>query len=176
MKPFECSCEEDVLAAIGTGRWPDRVDADLRAHVDQCAICKDIVTVAVAFAGEISGARHRTHIAKIPDSSVIWLRAQLRARNEAAKTAARPITVAQTLSFASIIGLFGVLLGASSAWLQTGVRWLGGMAQALNPRGVSVPAPLIAALTEHATLIASVGAVLLLMPVAVYFAMRDPRT
>jgi hypothetical protein len=172
MTPFECACEEDVLAAIGTGRWPDRVDADLRAHVADCAVCRDIVTVAVAFE---SAPALRTDLPRVPDSGVIWLRAQLRARAEAARAAARPITVVQALSFASIVGLFGVLLGASSAWLQTGVQWLAGMARALDPRALSVPAPVLAALTDHATLIGMVGLVLLLMPLAVYFAMKEPR-
>jgi len=176
MKPFECSCEEDVLAAIGTGRWPDRVDADLRAHVAGCAICRDIVTVAVAFEADSTGAAHHdVRRSPVPDPGVVWFRAQLRARSEAEKTAVRPITVAQALSFASMIGLLGVLLGASSAWLQTGVHWLANMARLLNPRDLTVSSSIVAALTEHLTLIATFGFLLLLMPVAVYLAMKEPQ-
>ena len=177
MKPFECASEDEVLAAVGTSRWPDRVDAELRAHVAQCAVCRDLVAVAVAFAApESSAAGAHVPSPRLPDSGVVWLRAQMRARQEAARTAVRPITVAQALSFASVIGLFGVLLGASSAWLQRGVRGLMAMVHVLDPRGLTVPASLVVALSEHATLIASTGAILLLIPAALYLAMREPRT
>jgi hypothetical protein len=177
MKPFECACEDEVLAAVGSGRWPSRVDAELRAHVSQCAVCRDVVTVAEAFGREDAepGRLAESAAAHIPDSGAMWFRAQLRARQEAARTAVRPITVAQALSFASVIGLLGVLLGASSSWLQTGVQWLAGRAASLDPRGVPMPTGILATLSEHATVVGLIGAALLVTPIAVYWAMREPR-
>lgn len=172
MEASECSREDDVLAAIGTGRWPDRADAELRSHVAHCAICRDVVAVAQAFA---DGSDHAVASAPVADSAVVWWRAQLRARDDAARLAARPITVAQAISFASIIGLIGVIVGATSAWLQTGIHWLGGMAAWLDPRALTVPQSLVTAATDHAALIAAVAMVLLLIPIGVYFAVREPR-
>ena len=48
MKQVECEFEADVLAAALQSRWPDQVDAELRAHVAQCPICSDVVTITCA--------------------------------------------------------------------------------------------------------------------------------
>ena len=38
MMPLDCVREADVIDAIASRRWPDRVDDDLRMHVAECAI------------------------------------------------------------------------------------------------------------------------------------------
>ena len=48
MKIVDCCREQDVLDALTSGRWPDRADEELRAHVAACAICADVVDVAGA--------------------------------------------------------------------------------------------------------------------------------
>ena len=48
VKTVDCCREDDVLDALTSGRWPDRADDELRAHVAACAICADVVEVASA--------------------------------------------------------------------------------------------------------------------------------
>ncbi len=82
MKPVECEFEAEVLAAALQSRWPDRVDAGLRAHVLTCGICSDVAAVA----GAVDAARDEMRASiVVPDSGRVWWLAQLRARREARK-------------------------------------------------------------------------------------------
>ncbi|MDP9172101.1 MAG: hypothetical protein M3N54_15895 [Acidobacteriota bacterium] len=156
MKPVECEFEPEVLAAVIQSRWPQRVDAQLRTHVAECRICADVAAVA----GAIEESREEIRSAAvIPDSGRVWWLAQMRARREAARTAGRPITVAQVLAFASAVGLMGACFGATSAWFQAALPELG---RAMGPA-------LMAAVSEHGFLIAGAAGLVLLIPAAVYF-------
>jgi hypothetical protein len=169
MTRIECDREEDVLAAVSTGRWPGRVDAELLAHVSACALCRDVVDVVAAF----NQIDDRAAVHALPDSQVVWLRAQIRARAEATRLAQRPITVAQALAFAAIVGVLGTLAGASSPWLQGGLHAMGALTSHLDPRGFELPAGLATVLAEHLGVVALVAAGLMVMPVAVYWAIRE---
>ena len=169
MNAFECGHEGDVLLAVDTGRWPNRTDADLREHVAVCAICQEVVAVGEAFR-EVNDASSP----RLPESSLVWWRAKIRAREDATRLAARPITVAQAVAFASIVGLLSAWLGATSSLLQRGLYWLGRVAARFDPRGLSVPEGLQAVVTEHAVWFVAVGVcVMLTSIVAVYFVMRE---
>ena len=163
MKPFECEFEEDAFTAALQGRWPQRVDAELRAHIDGCAVCTDIVSITAAFdeAREQTAAR-----ADVPDSGRVWWRAQLRARREAAEAAGRPITAAQVIAFAAAMGLFGACFGALSTRFQAVLRWaVAGVA------GIDFKTWLPAAsalLAEHGALVLAMAAMLILIPAAVF--------
>ena len=160
MKPVECEFESEALAAVIQSRWPERVDARLRAHVAACAICSDVVTVA----GAIDGAREEIRsCAVIPDSGRVWWQAQMRARREAVKAGGRPITVAQVLAFACAVGLLGACFGATSVWFQSALaRTLG-----LLPSATAL-------IAEHGALVLAMAALVLLVPTAVYLVMlRD---
>lgn len=156
MTPFECEFEVDALSAAVQSRWPNRVDATLRAHIETCAICSDVVAIASA----VDQVREAMRPA-IPDSGRVWWLAQMRARREAAEAAGRPITAAQVVAFACAVGLLGACFGATSTWFQSALQWIGSdQAKAL--------------LTHHVALIAAMAAVILLVPTAVYFALgRD---
>ena len=65
MKPIDCELESEVLGAVLQNRWPERVDADLRAHVAACAICAEVVAVAGAINNAREEMRART---EVPDS------------------------------------------------------------------------------------------------------------
>jgi hypothetical protein len=171
MTPFECAHEDDVLAAVSTGRWPERADQELRAHVEQCDICRDVVAAAVAFAEDAEITE--TVKAPVPDSGVVWLRAQLKARADATRMAERPISVAQAIAFASMVGFLGALFGAASPWLQSALQWTGSAVARLDPRGLPVPTGMWALMLEHAGITALIVAALMAMPVAVYWAMRE---
>lgn len=163
MMPIECAFEEEVLAAAMQSRWPDRVDAELRAHVASCAICRDLAEVA----GAISDAKDEMRAAvSVPDSGRVWWMAQLRARREAVRAASRPITAAHVIGFACAAGLVGACFGATSAWFQSALRWI-----ASNSSLVPSATALVA---EHGALAATMAVLLVVVPAAVYLAMgRD---
>jgi hypothetical protein len=107
------------------------------------------------------------------DASLVWLRAQVRARAEATQLAERPITVAQAVAFAAMIGALGAVLGATSTWLQAGVRWAVAMAAALRPQALQASADFGALLAQHAVFAVMVGIAILAMPVALYLGLRE---
>jgi hypothetical protein len=160
MKPVDCEFESDVLAAALQSRWPERVDADLRAHVARCTICSDVVAIASA----VDDAREEMRAsAVVPDSGRVWWLAQLRARREAAEAAGRPITAVQVIAFACAVGLLGACFGATSTWFQAALGWMASSVAAL---------PSAAALVAgHGALVLGVAAVLFVVPTAVYLAM-----
>ena len=166
MKPIDCELESEVLAAVLQGRWPERVDAGLRAHVAECGICADVAAIA----GAIDNAREemRTH-AVVPDSGRVWCVAQMRARREAAKAAGRPITAAQVIAFACAVGLLGACFGATSAWFQSALhRTVSGVAgirfQSLLPLAEAV-------IAGHGFMLLAMATILLVVPAAVYLTM-----
>jgi hypothetical protein len=154
MKPVECEFEADVLTAVMQSCWPDRVDAELRAHVSGCAICSDVAAIAGAIDDDRTAMRA---CAAVPDSGLVWWRAQMRARREAAAAAGRPITAVQVIAFACAMAVLGACFGATSTWFQAALHTL-------------IPS-LTALIAGHGLLVLAMAAVLLLVPAGVYFAM-----
>lgn len=162
---MDCEFESEVLALVLESRWPEGVDAQLRGHVSKCAICSEVAEVARAIQCEREDLRAQ---AIVPDSGRVWWLAQVRARREATQAAARPITVAQMLAFASAVGVLGACFGATSTWFQNAIRSIG-----LSLSGIDVRAILLSATTllaSHAALAIGMAAVFLLVPAAIYFA------
>ena len=170
MTPVQCSREHDVMDAIQAARWPDRLDDDLRAHLASCAICRDLALVMAPVREDAAAAMRQV---RVPDAGAVWLRAQVRARAEAARKAGRPITAAQVIAFTTAAAGAGAVFGASSAWFQS---WLAGawtFVKRFDPSALAVPAPIVALVTNHLGLAAIALAGLLLAPVAVYLAGQD---
>lgn len=163
MTGVECEFEEEVLAAAMQSRWPDRISAELRAHVDSCAICHDLADVAAAISDTNDEMRATV---SLPDSGRMWWTAQLRARREAVEAASRPITAAHVIAFACAAGLAGACFGATSAWFQSALKWIASSAS-FFPAAAAL-------LAGHWALVAGTALVLFLVPAAVYLAMgRD---
>jgi len=163
MKPVECEFESETLTAVLHSRWPERVDAALRAHIAACAICSDVVVVAGAF----DGAREemRAH-AVVPDSGRVWWLAQMRVRREAVQAVGRPITAAQVIAFACALGLLGACFGATSTWFQSALARItsavaGFRIQSLLPSATAL-------IAGHSALVLVMAALLCLVPAAVY--------
>jgi hypothetical protein len=165
---IDCEREPDVLDALAAQRWPERCDDELRVHVQACPICLDLVQVASALLED-----HDTtyHDAPVPPSGIVWWRAQLRAREEDARAAARPIAFIQGVAVSVAVWLVVTVLRAVPA--STIAAWKAG-AVALVPR-VSVPVPDLAAVAAAvpAGVLLLVGAMLLLAPLAIYFAVAE---
>jgi hypothetical protein len=163
----ECEREQDVLDAIATNRWPQRADTELQQHVAACAICADLVEVVRPLLDEAEQASEEV---RVPPASVVWWRAQIRARNEAARAAARPLTIAHG---AAAVTALAVAVGL----VVTGWARLDGWRQSLQSFVGYVPSigtPLPTFVAQHALGLALVaGTFLLLAPLVVYIAVSD---
>jgi hypothetical protein len=171
----DCRYESEVIDALASHRWPARIDAELRAHVAACESCRDLAAVAGALMSEETVAFAD---ARVPLSASVWHRAQLRAREEAARVATRPIGFVQGVAFASA-------LAATIAIAVWGLP----MALALVPDLPALPQMPAALMTPSAWLPAldgdtpsvlmnttvqlAIAAWALLTPVALYFALAN---
>jgi hypothetical protein len=158
----ECAREQDVLDAIASQRWPERADDDLRAHVRSCELCADLVEVASALMNDDPVA---SQASPVPSSGLVWWRAQLRARDEDARAAARPIAFIQGVAASVAIWLLVTFLRTVPAATYVAWKeWLVG----LIPHASRAPVPSLAVLAVLVVIGAAV-----LAPVAIYFAMAE---
>lgn len=114
MKPsadMNCPCERDVLDLVAIGQWPARADATLRAHAAECATCAEVAAVAAA----VREWADEPQPVKVPDAAVVWYRAQVRAKEEAARRASRPVFAAQMVALVTVM-LAVVTMGPSIEW------------------------------------------------------------
>jgi hypothetical protein len=155
----ECFRESDVVDAVRSGEWPDRCEQGLRDHVAGCDVCRDVAAVAAALQASRAEGLGEVHV---PTSAHVWWRAQLRARREALELAASPMTIVQGVAAACAAGL---------AIAAIGMGW-GELASASR----HVASELIAAATSAPELTLTflgAAAVVLAMPIAVYFALSE---
>jgi hypothetical protein len=107
----ECPRERALLDWL-LGRDPvEPLDPELQRHVDSCRACADLVTVARVLHEDGDAARRE---ARVPSAGVVWWRASIRARAEAARRAEQPISLAATLAAAALAGAAGAV--AIAAW------------------------------------------------------------
>ena len=147
---LQCAREPDVLDALASARWPERVDAELRAHVEACAICRDVVIVAAAMREDHDAAWRE---ANVPPSGQMWWRAGMRARQDAVREASRPVTIAQGVAI--VLALAVVAAGGWFAWPSV---------EAL----LTTPPPLFIPLV-----IAMIALVMVVAPIALYFVLSE---
>ena len=197
MRPVECVREHEVLDALAShgpvacwnqgppkgGHYSKETtgghDAeDLKSHVESCAICRDLVTVASALLDEHHVAVEH---ANPPSSGIVWWRAQMRARQEAAQAATRPITVVQGLALASGAAIVLLVLSATAptllSWFSGLVSGIPGFEFLSGIPSVRLPSIELSALMPSTTLglLLLVGGltIVLLGPLAAYFALGD---
>jgi hypothetical protein len=113
-----CSWEKELAQALKDGHWPQGCGAELRAHVDGCDKCGDLVLVTQTFQLACMESEQATPVGG--SSSLLWWRAQLRRRNAAAERISRPITVAQTFAWLVTV-LVGVIFIVSQ--YRHGLGW-----------------------------------------------------
>jgi hypothetical protein len=166
---LHCHLEADLLDALATNRWPDRADAALRDHVSSCAICSDVAEIAAAFFEDREVARAE---APVPSASAVWWRAQVRAREESARLAARPIAVVQAAATVCVAAVSIAAAPTASEWVRATVAALGATAWWPAPRDVTLTWVLGAAAYTTLPLLA-VGMWVVLAPVVVYLALDD---
>jgi len=168
----DCPFESDVLDAMASRRWPAKAGDELRAHVAACESCADLAGVAGALLSEEEIAYAE---ARVPSSAAVWHRAQLRAREEAARAATRPIGFVQGVAFACTIAA-GI---AVAIWgrpiLGSMLPDLSGLAASLRAPSVSLP-DVATALLSNTMLQIAAAVWVVLLPLALYFTLRESKS
>jgi hypothetical protein len=81
---------------------------DCQCDKADCPQCGPLVQLAQQIRDEFA---HTARAARVPTAEIVWWRAQMRAREEAARKAARPILFTQALAIAALIGLLVSVAG-----------------------------------------------------------------
>jgi predicted anti-sigma-YlaC factor YlaD len=104
----DCPREQETLDLVRAGRWPDGCDDETRAHVASCSLCRESVQIASLLTDDYRAA---VRTARVPTSGLVWWRVQRRAREEAARNAARVVTLVQgicvVIGVAVALGIVG---------------------------------------------------------------------
>ena len=169
MRKQPCPREHELLDALQTSRLP-AMDEALRAHITACASCTDTLAVVGALLDE-----HHALIqdATVPSPAIVWWRAQMRSRREAAAEASRPISFVQGIALACAAGLLATLLGIFVPAFRQAMSWIGNAAGGWS--ALSLPIGTGALVTNPLVLagIAALGLCALVLPVALYFAFHE---
>lgn len=161
MAKNECERELDVLELARSGRWSERCDEDLAAHVAACATCSEVAAVADAIARDLETSMP---LVTVPPSGVMWWRAQRRARQEAARVVVRAGTTIQALSL--VAGMIALVVATRTA--MSGVEWRGLLARS---RDMITDAATVAQFSLPLAAILAIS--LAIAPIALYFAFRE---
>jgi hypothetical protein len=81
---------------------------DCQCDKPECPECGPLVALADQIRREFAHTQQHAHV---PTPEIVWWRAQMRAREEAARMAARPIVFTQALAVAALIGLLVSVVG-----------------------------------------------------------------
>lgn len=162
-----CAREEELLDALQSGRWPETADPVLRQHVDGCASCAELLAVAAPLLDE-----HHALVreAQVPSSAIVWWRAQVRSKREAAEMAGQPISVFQGITFACIAGLLATALGFFVPTFRHAFGWVVDAAGSWSALPLPVD-PLASPITLAA--IAAIGLCAIVLPLLLYFTLHE---
>lgn len=164
----ECAREMDVMDAVAFGRWPERCP-ELAGHVATCAVCADLVEVARALHED---RELLCRGAQPPSAGMVWWRATIRARADAARTATQPISILQGVAGACIVGAAAGL--TTVAWQS--MHWvdrIGGIALRLESRRDDLAAASALATSHGLPIMLAVAVGVVLAPLALYFTLAD---
>lgn len=110
----ECLQEQETLAIVHAGRWPDGCDDASRAHIKECTTCGDIVRIGAVIANDYQASVRTAHI---PNSGLVWWRMQRRTKQEAVRNASRVITIVQAIAVAAGVAVaIGILVATGRAF------------------------------------------------------------
>ena len=164
----ECRREQDVLDARAARRWPERCEEELRAHVSACSVCADLVDVAGALLNDRDAVYDD---ARVPSSGIVWWRAQLQAREDAARAAGRPIAFIQGVAASAALWLILTVARATpSQTVATWKDWLLGLVPHV-PLSVPKLAQVVAAVPLSVIVFVLVS--LVFAPLAIYLAVSE---
>jgi hypothetical protein len=90
----------ELVAAHGAG-WQRDANPDLVVHAASCEVCRDLADVSAALRDDAAMLERQP---ALPGAGLVWWRANIRARLEAARTAERPLSLASGAAAAAIAG------------------------------------------------------------------------
>jgi hypothetical protein len=164
-----CDREAETIRAAWTpgGGAGLSLDADLSAHIARCSTCAGIAALARALREDRDAV---LATARPPSAAIVWWRAQRRAREEAARKAARPIAVVHGIA----LGMVGA---AAVAILTLGLGAFRGIIAAAARLLSSADLPALALPTSTSGVptaaVLMLAASLVLAPVAIYLALSE---
>ena len=127
---------------------------DCQCDRADCPSCGPLVALAEEIRREFEHTRSE---ACVPTPELVFWKAQMRAREEAGRKAARPILFAQALAIAALIGLLVSVAGRITLTSVTSLSW-----PALEPVVLQTPSLLPIAIVVCCWLV--------LAPIALYYA------
>jgi hypothetical protein len=107
MSRIECKYESEILDAVASGRWPDRLDAELREHASSCSICSELALISTMYRDEYASAMDQV---RVPSAGLVWWKSELRARREAVRVASRPITLVSGIAGTCAIAVLALVI------------------------------------------------------------------
>ena len=106
-----CEYEEQVVAALGAGDVPK----PLAAHIENCAVCRDVKLVFRFLESESTEPQEDTTASA---AGLIWWRARLYEKRALAARSVKPIRTVQTIAIVlalAVAAIFAVVAGP--AWI-----------------------------------------------------------
>ena len=171
MGKHECPRERELLDALQSSRWPETSDASLQAHVEECSSCGELVSVARAL---LEDHQALVQQAVVPSSAIVWWRAQMRSRREAAARAVQPISFVQGIAIACAAGLLATALGVFVPTFRRSAAWIVQAAQSVS--GFTLPSVTVTEPLANPIILAAIAAIglcALVLPLALYFTFRE---
>jgi hypothetical protein len=114
---------------------------------------------------------HACRQAPIPSARVVWWRAHVRARDEAARTVTQPITWLNGITTVSVIAVAVAVMGSALRVLVPGWNSVGHLFDFSVPTRSAASG--LAAVLDSTIVVWGVGVCLLLVPVALYWILAD---
>jgi len=162
-----CAREMEVVQAVLGGRL-ERT-SDLQVHVSACEACEEAAMVAALMRADRDASLADVHV---PAAGQVWWRAAIRARLDATQAAARPLTWAHGVAGACAAGLTAAILTMAWSTIASFGGWLTERTDGLGP-GALAATQLAAAMLQRTIPVGLAAALLLLAPIALYFAFAD---
>jgi predicted anti-sigma-YlaC factor YlaD len=138
-----------------------------QAHLAECPGCREIAELAQAFRDDREAACSAAHP---PSAGLVWWRAERRAREEAARKAARPISVVHGIALGCATAALVAILGLALSGGQAG---LSGWWPAVAWPSFSASAALRALSGLPLGLLLMMAPTLVLAPLALYLALSE---
>ena len=157
-----CPREEEVTGALLRGG--PRLDAELQSHVDGCPICGDVAHAVALMRADAAAMSARF---RPPAAGQVWWRAAVRARMEAAQSAAQPVGWVQGIAGACAVGAAcatGVLVWPSARRL---VARFAERATGLDGPSLESLVPVVTTIEQTFIYVLALAACIVLAPLAV---------
>ena len=165
----ECVQEAAVVNAVLCGHWPRGCDDALVAHAVDCEVCREVAAIATLMHDDADRSRYEVHV---PASGQVWWRAAVRSRLESTQASVRPMTWLHGITAAAALGVLLAMMTAAWPVLMPLLERVWMMAAGYFP-SPDVANAVANGLRLSAMLGLIAAAVLVVAPLAVYFALSD---